>query len=471
MSQKEFNISHLQIDGEKAGEKVITLYVEINDNTSEVLLNFSLKQNLCRLHRPEISGLSYKKSLEIVLDYLFATLPSDCDIWMCEESVSTEIREFGFHCPFYVKKCPFGRKFDTPRIAVSRKNDPGFITNSRERHTGEDEEPEKFQERRSSPSRMLQKDRMFSLVEKTLGTSEPVELKLKFDLDDLEYLKSLVYGSKTINEDGFITQKEVSGVLCIEDFKIKIDKSKKFNAHDEWLVRFVNGLINFHTHPIEVYETLNTDLMYPSPGDYTSILTFLLQRHFFEKKQGSLCPILFSCVFTQEGVYIVSLNKNYCTKKRVDELRKILCDENDHVFLKPGVQQAINSKDRGVSGFYYGKDRNPSHFYETHCKFIGDPVDHPLGYHQVGGFDFDTHRHNRSKSQVSHFPESVKMNGEELNPLEQAAKDYCLKINRRELLSGTKFTHGPVLNVQFYTYGELQKTSFSVYTYPSEMTK
>ena len=96
MSQKELNISHLQVDGEKRGHKVITLYVENDKDRSEVIVDFSLTHNICRLHRPEIKGVSYKRGLQDVLDYLFSTLPSDCQIWMCEESVSVEIKEFGF---------------------------------------------------------------------------------------------------------------------------------------------------------------------------------------------------------------------------------------------------------------------------------------------------------------------------------------------------------------------------------------
>ena len=41
-------------------------------------------------------------------------------------------------------------------------------------------------------------------------------------------------------------------------------------------------------------------------------------------------------------------------------------------------------------------------------------------------------------------------------------------MNRRELITGTKFKDGPVLDVQFYNYEELENREFFVYTYTQE---
>ena len=206
-------------------------------------------------------------------------------------------------------------------------------------------------------------------------------------------------------------------------------------------------------------------MLYPSPSDYGSVLTFLIQKYCFESKCYVLCPLLFSCVVTVEGIYIISLNKNYCTKERRDKLRETICnDMKTHFEIKESIKDSINSKTNGLSGFFYGKDRDPKKYYDTHCKFIGDPKDHPLGYTQVGGFDYDTLKHNRKESQLTQFPEELKKDGYIYDRIAQAGKDYCLKINRRELITGTKFTDGPVIHVQFYTYEELQNETFSVYT-------
>jgi hypothetical protein len=216
------------------------------------------------------------------------------------------------------------------------------------------------------------------------------------------------------------------------------------------------------SHPSDVYDSHDVDMMYPSPGDYISILTLMMQEYPFEKPGGALAsPLLFSCIVTVEGIYIVSLNKNYCLQRDRNKLREVICEDKGSFYdLKQSVKDSINSKCKGESGFIYGK--NGDHYFDTHCKYIGDPEDHPLGYRQIGGFDYDTYRHNRREEQVTHFPESLEVNGTEYNRLEQAARDYCLKINRRELVTDVKFKKGPVLNVQFKTYTELSESYFKV---------
>ena len=174
--------------------------------------------------------------------------------------------------------------------------------------------------------------------------------------------------------------------------------------------------------------------------------------------------MLFSCVVTME-VYIVSLNKNYCNQVDKDYLRGMICDKREGFYdLKQSVKDSINSKDKGLSGYFYGKSRDSKNFYSTHCKYIGDPEDHPLGYQQIGGFDYDTFKHNRKEDQLTHFPEVLQKGEFEYNRIEQAAKDYCDKINRRELVTGTKFRKGPVIQVQFMTYEELESKSFKITT-------
>ena len=445
-------------------------YIKIVSNirTHELIeLVYCKRRNIAVLRDPVYKTYDFEKVIEHVLLFLHSHLPSDAKIW-CSRDDLDELYNLGFSHPYYCYYDPFHVKVNT-KIAAVKINDPHFITNARTRHNGRDPNPEHFQQRRTSPVREEETIDVFSITEENLDKEGEIELELMFNKEDLEYLSSLVYGGKTVNEDGTMSQKEVSGVLCLEmeddRLTVKIDKTKNFNAHDEEKVRFVNGLINFHTHPSEVYDNYDVVMMYPSPSDYVSILTFLMQKYCFEDSCTYLGPMLFSVVVTMEGMYIVSLNKNYCNQEDRIKLRNTICDhKGSHYALKQSVIDSINHKDRGISGFYYGKDRSPKHFYTSHCKYIGDPYKHPLGCHQVGGFDYDTLLHNRTLDQLSHFPENLVIGKHVYNRQQQAARDYCTKINSRELITGTKFPKGPVLHVQFYTYEELRTSSFKIHT-------
>ena len=445
---------------------LVTFTKDENGIDEYLVVRYCINRNVCRLYNPANDIFDMEETIIIAVKTLESFLPADCIIWYCANNIQW-LLDIGFKNPYFCTHDPFSEKVEC-KIAVSKLNDPMFETNDRIRHKGLDSNPSLFQQKRVSPIRE-HKNEMFDFVRQYYGYENIIKLKLKFDIEDLQYLKKLVYSGRTLNEDGTMTQKEVSGVLCLErdddHFDIKIDKTKNFNAHDEEKVRFVNGLINFHTHPLEVYNNYGVDMMYPSPSDYNSILTFLMQKYCFESNCYVLCPLLFSCVITIEGIYIISLNKNYCKKDKRDALRNVICnDKKTHYEIKQSIRESINSKSNGISGYYYGKDKNPDKYYDTHCKFIGDPKDHPLGYTQVGGYDYDTLKHNRKESHLLHYPEEIERNGYTYDRLAQAGKDYCLKINRRQLITGTKFTDGPVIHVQFYTYEELENESFDIYT-------
>lgn len=439
---------------------------DTNEHEEIVRIKYCKIRNLCRVYDNVTNKFDKEDTMMYVLNTLKTYMPADCIIWYCDNDINW-LLDIEFKNPYFCSHDPFNEHVGS-KIAVNKENDSNFKTNLRLRYTGNDTRPDIFQERRLSPLRE-HRDDMFTFTKKYFGSENPIELDIRFDIEDLQYLKSLVYGGKTVNDDGTMSQKEVSGILCLErsddSFELKIDKTKNFNAHDEEKVRFVNGLINFHTHPLEVYDKYDVDLLYPSPSDYLSILSFLIQKYCFEDSCLTLSPLLFSCVIAIEGVYIVSLNKNYCSTYKKDQLRAMISDNKGGFYqIKQSVRDAVNSKRKNISGFFYGNDRTVSSFYETHCKYIGDPKDHPLGYTQVGGYDFDTLKHNRREDQLHHFPETLEMNGYSYSRIEQAAKDYCLKINRRELVSDTYFKDGPVLNVQFFTYEELENESFKIYT-------
>lgn len=458
----DYEINHTTEDLEDKITKKIEVFIKRNGDIEIVTIDYDMKRNLCKLSKPNHKCIKYLNTI----------LPADCDIWYCGDDAE-DLITLGFSNPFYCKKCPFGKKLNDT-IAIHKKNDPCFETNSRERYSGEDKDPEIFQNRRSSPKRKTSEEHMFEFITDNHKNNGPIKLNIKFDEGDLNYLKGLVFGSKTLNNNGEITQKEVSGGLHLtktrNNFILNVDKTKKFNAHDEDSVRLVNGICNFHTHPISIYEELGIDLMYPSPDDYTSILTLLLQPYYFENNNGSKMPCIFSCVISKEGIYIISLNKNYCNRNKIKKLRETICDRDRTGLysLKSNVVRSMTGYKNGVSGYIYGETIDYNIYYDTHSKYIGDPKNHPLGYKQIGGFDYHTCKHNRKLEHLSQFPDKFKSGKFTYDKLTQASKDYCVKMNRRELISGVKFKEGPVLNIDFYNYEELEKVEFSVYTYSQE---
>ena len=69
-------------------------------------------------------------------------------------------------------------------------------------------------------------------------------------------------------------------------------------------VDIVPGLYNFHSHPRDAYELYNVKLGWPSAQDYIGYLLAIIED-----------DTIFHIVSSLEGVYIISLNKEWVTKK------------------------------------------------------------------------------------------------------------------------------------------------------------
>ena len=129
-------------------------------------------------------------------------------------------------------------------------------------------------------------------------------LKLKFSEETVKYLKTMPISGTTLNKNGTLSQKEISG----EFFISKMKKSKLFKIHinhknlksgEEQETEILHSSYNFHIHPKEAYVDNKVLLGWPSSQDY---LTFLLSTFSY--------GTIFHVVVALEGVYIISLN-NY----------------------------------------------------------------------------------------------------------------------------------------------------------------
>jgi hypothetical protein len=132
--------------------------------------------------------------------------------------------------------------------------------------------------------------------------------------ETIKYLKNLCETGFTNNKDGGKTQKEVAGNMYARKIDSKsnhiIEVNKQSMIHgNEFGVDIVDGLYNFHSHPRNAYEHYNVKLGWPSAQDYIGFLLALMED-----------DTVFHLVITLEGIYIMSLSKEWSIDK--DKLDK-----------------------------------------------------------------------------------------------------------------------------------------------------
>jgi len=131
---------------------------------------------------------------------------------------------------------------------------------------------------------------------------------LQFKLNN-ETIKKLKYFSKlgnSINNDDTITQKEISGCFKIQNmdnnfiYNLELCDNIKLGLEEE--AEILNCKISFHSHPYSLYDIYKFKFGWPSNFDY---MTYL----------HSIKNTLFHIVVTNEGIYIISLSKEWSEKE------------------------------------------------------------------------------------------------------------------------------------------------------------
>lgn len=136
--------------------------------------------------------------------------------------------------------------------------------------------------------------------------TKPKTNKLKFKLNDktIKKLKHFSNIGNSINENGTITQKEIAGCFKIQKMNknfiyiLELCDDIKIGSEEE--VDMVDCRFGFHSHPIVLYDLYNFEFGWPSNLDF---LIFLKSQ------------TLFHMIITKEGVYILSLSKEWSKKK------------------------------------------------------------------------------------------------------------------------------------------------------------
>jgi hypothetical protein len=195
----------------------------------------------------------------------------------------TEYLKLGFRDPYISKKSPLGLQFTEHGVCLLRENN--VIDDDSVNDIGH----------------MLVQ---FYSKEKGYCTLKACLIK-----DAIKYLQVTSKLGSTINENGVITQKEVAGRLLVKKIDdtfthhLVIDKTSLFYGKEE-SVPVIEGLYNFHSHPVEAYERKKTKFAWPSAGDYVGFLKAVV-------KYDTILHI----VTTIEGFYVISLGSYWAKNK------------------------------------------------------------------------------------------------------------------------------------------------------------
>lgn len=133
-------------------------------------------------------------------------------------------------------------------------------------------------------------------------------LSLRLAPDSIKYLKQLSKIGSTLNDNGSISQKEISGTFTISEadaqqqFSLSVNRSSIVSGEEEG-ASVAKGLYVFHTHPQEAYDRHQVSLGWPSAQDYVAFISSVIEY-----------KTILHAVIALEGVYFLSIS-NYWVDK------------------------------------------------------------------------------------------------------------------------------------------------------------
>jgi len=290
ISDKEFeHINNLQ-KGTKTVE-YMNSDVFLKQINALYYIVYNSKHNICELRL----NINNKYHLKDVIDSIFTYLPKNVIIWtgLIDPKNYDLYIEQGFSHPYKCNKSPLRFKFENKGLAFIHKNST--------------------------------KDKI------TLNYSS-IKNKIKYlDIEDKNnVLKCSLYARFTPETVHYLqkinnpkSEKELSGSLVISKviskdnniiFELSSNPNSVMTGADEE-VDAVWSRYNFHTHPKKAYENHGVKNGWPSSQDYVGFLD--LKNH-----------TIFHTVITLEGLYIISLHKEW-TKNIHDINRKYILNHYD----------------------------------------------------------------------------------------------------------------------------------------------
>jgi hypothetical protein len=256
----------------------------VNSITNFFFVIYDKNKKICEI-RPKIG---VEQEFTNIISTIYSGIPSDTTIWIGFNTddklyIQSMVKE-GFAHPYICKKSPLGYNFKNFGLCLFRDNNKNTIFDKES----------------------ITNEIKYVIKQYNNNQSNNCCLYLKFTTNTIKKLKKLTNEGHSKNKNGTTTQKELGGSLSV--FKISkinnkivyIVKINKITPGTEEEVTIKPSRYNFHSHPKEAYVRHSVQNGWPSYHDYQGFL--------------KLKQTIFHCVSTIEGMYIISLNKNWKTK-------------------------------------------------------------------------------------------------------------------------------------------------------------
>ena len=403
-------------------------------------ITWDTKQNICGiwdvcLHRPAARGLG-SKLMEAILDILSVNLPDDTILWLgidmrakIFDTVASLYAKFGFKSPLISGKDPFGNDWNQSLpygfLSMVRNNDyidPSDINrDSVMTHI-------KYIRRNFLNINRHIIGNIITDIDQDDDTYMDINyrtssctLNMIFNKSFAKWLKRLSLSASSLNEDGTVTQKEVSSSFFLDNpkedkdgqiiWEIVRDIKGNKNIGQEESVWIDEARYNFHTHPREAYLSHKVKVGYPSAQDY---ITFVKMAVYDKNKT------IFHCVITVEGIYTISIAEFGVAN--FTKLQEFILKDNG-----VGITQFIN-KNLDIN-----KD-------EVQNNIQTKQADKKVGiYYEV----------------------------QSNNQIKQAGKNYSDYVNNMRILNDENSIDQPLFHVSFNTWDDIIKGEVISIYYPS----
>lgn len=267
---------------------------------------------LC-IHREKGLGLG-SIFMETLLDTLTLNIPSTTLLWLIVSLNNSMFRsavslytKYGFDNPFMYKNDPFTKNdWNTigGGVQLTRRNE--YI------------DPEDIQKEEA-------RNEVYYIIYENINIRKNLSEKfcrinLKYNTSFGRWLSKLPKGNLTLNFDKTLTQKELGGIMTVDNihqiqdtyaWELILDKDYETIIGTEDQVNIVEGRYTFHTHPINTILSRDLVLATPSAKDFSGFLHLALNKN-----------AVFHSVITEEGIYILSLHPMWLTEQNFELLKK-----------------------------------------------------------------------------------------------------------------------------------------------------
>lgn len=451
-----------------------------DDSLGHCYFTWDTEQKICGiwdvcLHKTKGKGLG-SKLMEPILDSLLTHLPDDIMLWLGIDmrnnyfyKVASLYAKFGFKSPLIADTDPFGNNWSETLpysfISMKRNNDyidpvdikrESVLTHIKYIRTN-------FININNYGDKIrdIENDNGDDIIMNDINPS--CTLNMRFNKSFAKWLKRLPLSASSLNENGTITQKEISSSFFLDNpkensegkiiWEIIRDKKVDKNFGEEEGVIVQHSRYNFHTHPREAYLSHNVKIGYPSGEDYLAFLKYSLYNEI---------KTIFHCVITVEGIYTISIAEYWI--QNFENLQKLVLDKEKFQKSKQAreeLQGLIDEMEKSQANID-PKIREYKEKLQTHIDAKKIELKNPLDL-QINEI---TRAAIMEKLNIrKEFPPNIQKS-------EEAGKFYSEYINERHIIyDDNGNVYPPVFHVSFNSWDNIIKGQVISIYYPTEYSQ